>query len=336
MQKASFSIPKLKGKNILLLTHENADLDSLASAAMMHIYLKSKKIKSTLAVPSHINEQALHFAYENKISFMLQPNLAEYDAVMLFDLNDFHQLGLLSSQMRGLCNNRCQEIMVFDHHEPKKESISCASKSFKAFTSTSAVSTTHLLYSILGKDKSFNPKMAFFACVGMIEDTGRFLVGSADSFRAFSDCLSRSKKTYAEILSFAKHIIPEAERVAFLKAAQRAEIIDINDIIVVSSNLSFYQSSAATKLLEFGAQITLVCGSERGGVTTLAARAESAFKEKYNFNLMRDLMLPLQDKLGGNPGGHSGAAIWKGSADEKIVMEEALLLVKAFIIVKGV
>ncbi|MEK6959325.1 MAG: DHH family phosphoesterase, partial [archaeon] len=258
MQKSLSNLSKLKGKKVLLLCHENADLDSFCSAAMMQAYLKSKRIKSTLAIPSHINDQALHFAYANKVSFEMNPNLAGFEVVMLFDLNDFHQLGSLSTQFSNFCINKCQEIMVFDHHEPKKGSISCAAKSFKAFTSTSCVSTTHLLYSILGKDKSFTKDMAFFACIGMIEDTGRFLVGSADSFAAFADCLNRSKKSYAQVLAFTKHEIPEAERVAFLKAAQRAEIIDINDIIVVSSILSFYQSSAATKLLEFGAQITLV------------------------------------------------------------------------------
>jgi hypothetical protein len=66
-------------------------------------------------------------------------------------------------------------------------------------------------------------------------------------------------------------------------------------------------------------------------MTTLAARADSVFKEKAKFNLMRDLMVPLQGKLGGNPGGHSGAALWKGKADGKAVLQEALVILKKFI-----
>jgi len=46
-------------------------------------------------------------------------------------------------------------------------------------------------------------------------------------------------------------------------------------------------------------------------------------------------MLPLQERIGGNPGGHSGAAIWKGKADEKVVLASALAIVKAFLIAHG-
>jgi len=333
MQK--FNVSGLKGKNVLLLCHESADLDSFCSAAMMQEFLESKGIKSKIAVPSHINDQALHFAFKNKISFEMNPSIADFDFVLIFDLNDFNQLGHIKKQFTSLCAQSCFRAIIFDHHQPKKQSISCAVKALKAITNKDCVSTTHLLYNIFAKDpknsKNFSAKMAFYACIGMVEDTGRFLVGSADSFAAFADCLTRSKKTYEDVLAFAKHEIPEGERIAFLKAAQRAQITKIGDIIVISSELSFFQSHAATKLMEFGAHISLVAGAERGGVTTLAARADSVFKEKVHFNLMRDLMVPLQEKLGGNPGGHSGAAIWKGKADEKVVLAQALSILKKFI-----
>ena len=42
----------------------------------------------------------------------------------------------------------------------------------------------------------------FYACVGMIEDTGHFIVGDKELFSDFSFCLTHSNKSYNEILCF--------------------------------------------------------------------------------------------------------------------------------------
>jgi hypothetical protein len=43
---------------------------------------------------------------------------------------------------------------------------------------------------------------------------------------------------------------------------------------------------------------------------------------------MKDLMIPLHKKVGGDVGGHSGAAQWKGNASEKIVLSLCLKLIE--------
>ena len=213
------------------------------------------------------------------------------------------------------------DVIAFDHHEREKSSIA------NGFINPQAFSTTELLYNLL--KKSFNKKMSLFASVGMIEDTGRFLVGSSNFFRAFYECLKKSKVSYAKVFEYSKHIIPQGEKIAFLKAVQRARINKINGFIVMTSRLAFYQSAAATKLLEFGAHISIVVGREKDGATHLSARAETVFKEEKNFNLVRDLLIPLQQELGGEMGGHSGAAQWKGSASGGEVLSFAIkILVK--------
>jgi len=311
-----------KNKSVLLLCHDNADLDSFASAAMMQRYLQKHKIKSNIGVPCHINEQALHFALKEKISFAVHPNLEEYNLVLLFDLNGFEQVGHLKEKFVQLIKSNCLEVIVFDHHVPEKE---CICDAGSGVIDESAASTTELLYNFLDK---LDAKMFFWNCIGIIEDTGHFLVGDKKTFSSFAQSLKFSKRTYAEILSFARHKVPDDERIAFLKAAQRANIQKIGEVVLVTSELSFYQSAAATKLLDFGAHIVLVVGQEKEGLTTLSARAETEFKEKYKFNLVKDLLIPLQKQFGGELGGHSGAAQWKGKVPSNVLLQKSFEILK--------
>jgi len=311
-----------KQKNVLLLCHDNADLDSFASAAMMQRYLKKNKIKSSIGVPCHINEQALHFALEEKISFSVHPNLEEYDLVLLFDLNGFEQIGHLREKFTQLVKSKRLKAIVFDHHVPEKDSI-CDYGS--GVINENAASTTQIVYNFLD---TLDNKMFFWNCIGLVEDTGHFLVGDESTFSDFATSLKSSKKTYAQVLSFTKHKLPDDERMAFLKAAQRANIQKIGEVIVVTSELSFYQGAAATKLLDFGAHIALVAGQEKGELTTLSARAETEFKEKYKFNLVKDLLVPLHKKFGGELGGHSGAAQWKGKVQPSLILQTCISILK--------
>ncbi len=326
---------ELRGKNILLLAHENADLDSFCSASMLQDYLGSKNIKASIGVPSHINEQANAFALKQKITFTLNPNLKDFDVVMLFDFNDFEQLGKIRVSFVDAFEKKLFKVIAFDHHVIEKTAI-CKKG---CFIEEEAVSTTQVIYNLFKNNslqKEFSKKMFFYACIGIVEDTGHFLVSTNESFECFADCLKRSGNAYAEVLSFAKHNIPEGERIAFLKAAQRSNIVKISsktfsrEIIIVTSNLSFYQGAAATKLLDFGAQISLVVGKEKNGFTHLAVRVESALKEKTKFNSMKHLLPLISEKFGGECGGHSGAAQWKGKADETEVLEEAVKLVRNY------
>lgn len=273
-----------------------------------------------MAIPSHINEQTFEFALNEKVSFILNPNLNDYDLICLFDLNDYEQLGKLRKSFLTLQKKGGFKVITFDHHEKEKRSIGTG------FIDSSKLSTTQLLFDLIGND--FNKKMSAYACLGMIEDTGRFLVGNKYFFDAFSKCLNNSNKKYFELFEISKQKILESEKIAFLKAIQRAKLTKINHVEIMTSNLAFYQGEAATKFLEFGAHISIVIGKEKSGLTHLSARAETGFKEKYSFNLMKDLLIPLQKKIDGEVGGHSGAAQWKGNQKENFVLKEIFIILE--------
>jgi nanoRNase/pAp phosphatase (c-di-AMP/oligoRNAs hydrolase) len=327
MQMKGISKNKLislcKNKRVLLLTHEHADLDSFASARMMQIFLEKQKISSSIGIPSHINEAAKHLSESMKINYSLNPNLGAFDVVLLFDLNSFDQLGALKDSFSKLLLDKKIDVIVFDHHVSNK---TCIVHTGNCVIDETMFSTTQLIYNFL--DTFSNSDFFFLNCIGLVEDTGHFIVGSDSAFYDFSVCLKKSKKTYADVLSFTKHEFDNGERIALLKAAQRSIITQIKDFVLITSTVSFYQSFVATKLLNFGAHISLVSGIEKSGLCTLSARADSVFKEKNNFNLVNDLLLPLKEKLGGEVGGHSGAAQWKGKSTPQEVLKASTDILK--------
>ncbi len=319
---AKLDFKKLKKKKILLLCHENADLDSFCSATILQQILKKHKIKSTIGVPSHINEQAVIFATKEKINFLQKPNLKSFDQIFLLDFNDYDQLGSLREQFVFLQKNNSFSVISFDHHVVEKRSID-ASK----IGVSKKYSTTQLLLDFFKKD--FDKKMFFYACLGMLEDTGHFLVANKKLFDDFSFCLDNSNKEYYEVLELTKPLMDKGKRIAFLKAAQRAKIVDIGNFVAVFSKVSFFQGQVATKLLSFGADISLVFGQDlRTNNNILSCRADSYFKEKNNFNLVSDLLVELQKRIGGEIGGHSGAAMWKGEAIEEVVEKSCLEIIE--------
>lgn len=317
-----------KYSKILLLAHENADMDAICSAAIMQLYFKQNKIDSTVGVPSHLNEQVSTFISKQKISVIEKPSLDDYDCVILFDMNDYEQLGPLKNKFIAFQKKQKANLYVFDHHEIEKRSIVSGKN---AFINPKAISTTQLIYETIGKN-NFNKKMCFYVCLGILEDTGHFITGSVFAFKIFSDCLEKSGKKYSELLGVVKREINRDEKYALLKAAQRAQIHDVGEAIVTTSILSFYQGQAATKLLDFGSDISLVAGTDKHGVTSMSVRADSVFKSLKKFNSMTHLLKPLQKKVGGEIGGHSGAAQWKGNfSPEKIIEESIQILEKKFL-----
>jgi nanoRNase/pAp phosphatase (c-di-AMP/oligoRNAs hydrolase) len=317
----SFGLKHFKGKKVLLLCHDNADLDSFCSAALFQRVLAKNKIKSVIGVPYHLNEQSLNFSLKERVSFQRNPCLSDFEQIFLFDFNDFEQLGGIRKEFESLLKKKKFKVIAFDHHVVEKCSIDSSNLFVgKAFSTTQLILHRFFMF--------FDKKCFFYSALGMLEDTGHFLVGDARLFSDFALCLNKSGEEFVDVLAFTKHVVQRGERIAFLKAAQRAEILDVCGTIIVTSTLSFFQSQAATKLLDFGADVVLVSGEEKSGVAVLSCRAESVFKKEKKFNLVKDLLVSLQEKFGGEIGGHSGAAQWKGNADYLLVLQEAVSILR--------
>lgn len=95
-------------------------------------------------------------------------------------------------------------------------------------------------------------------------------------------------------------------RVALLKTAMRAKIERTNDYLIAVSYVSSYGGSAASMLLNIGADVAFVGTTKEDGTVRVSGRAKRDLIQK-GLNLGK-LMEEIGAKNHGSGGGHSGAA----------------------------
>jgi nanoRNase/pAp phosphatase (c-di-AMP/oligoRNAs hydrolase) len=289
--------------------------------------IQNKKIICVIGVPAHINEQTKTFAEKNKINYSINPEPSEFDKIVLVDCNNSQQLGRLEQKIISFKRNTemqnsktkdqnliknynsQKKLIAVDHHELTQNSLA------KGLIVEEAVSTTQVIYETF-KEK-LTPTEAYYCAVGIIEDTGRFIVGTKKAFECFSDCLNICNNSYTEIVSAHTQEMPISERIALLKSAQRLEFFATPKALVVFSEVSFYGSQSANALISLGADIAIVF-SQENGFASISGRVSTQFKQNKknnstSFSLVRNLFSQVQAELGGSAGGHSSAAQWKGN-----------------------
>lgn len=297
-------LKKFYGKRILFLCHSKADLDSFASASAIATAF-SKKFSATVGVPDSLTRQSKEIARKQKLSYILSPNLADYDAVVLVDFNSEEMLGSFAEEFYS-----CKKpLFALDHHKMSGKPLA---KNF--LNEAEKTSVSEIVYNFLKKSKiSLTPKTALLLCFGIATDSNYFSVGSSETFAIFSNCLSKSKKSYSEILGILKTENPISARIASIRALKRSQLFKTEDFLIAFSEVNSFEASAANSLISLGADVSFA-GSVDKGQIRISGRASSVLLEK-GFDLAKHVFLPLAQLLKGSAGGHKGAAAFEGSGN---------------------
>ena len=322
MNHVSF-FPSLSGK-ILLLTHAGADVDAVASAAALFLALK-KKHRVEIGIPEHLNLTAKAFASNMKISYKINPKLAGFDTVVLVDFNTWEMTGRLSPQLKSFKG----KIYALDHHTIIGRSIAPAANSV---IKENAVSTTEIIYELFNEEKiEITPDIASCIAAGIVTDSAHFLVADAKAFHIMADVLEKSGRTFSGIVGLFRVKMDFSKKVAKLKAAKRARIFKIGEKIVVTADIGAYEADAATTLTRIGADVAFAGDLEKGELR-ISGRATSGFVKETDFDLAKDVFLPLEKTVDGAGGGHAGAAAFNGKAKNlEDVLQKCVSLVEAFL-----
>ena len=118
-----------------------------------------------------------------------------------------------------------------------------------------------------------------------------------------------------------------SERIARLKACQRAKLMKIDDWIIALSHVSAFQASAARALISLGADLAVVAGQVDDAVR-ISLRCTNEFHEKTGIHLGRDIAKPLGDYLHGMGGGHSISAGVNGVGDVEAALKKCVRILR--------
>jgi phosphoesterase RecJ-like protein len=295
-------------KNAAIVCHRNADPDALASAlSVRNLILEScpsltqvvAVAESTNQISKKIVEKYPEIAISKEIS-------SRPDAFVLVDVNNVEHTGTFAGAIKASDG----PLIVIDHHVPQTRLGARVATSLINEDASSTAEIVSLLNESIGRKPSKSEATLLLA--GIIYDSRRFSRIGKDTFRAV-DSLVSAGGDYQEALSVLRRMTERSEKIARLKAAQRAKLIEIGGWVVTCSNVSSFAASACRAFIDLGSDVAIVTSRKKKDVR-ITARSNNAFYDATKVNLAK-LMEKIGVELGGHGGGHATAATVSGIGD---------------------
>jgi nanoRNase/pAp phosphatase (c-di-AMP/oligoRNAs hydrolase) len=216
-------------------------------------------------------------------------------------------------------------IIVIDHHAPHPDT---AEKATLSITSEDSPSTCEMVYQIF-KQAAIQPTLdeARALFLGIAFDTRHFVLANASTLKAIVELCDFGVNPQ-ETLGLLSLPMDNSERLARIKACQRAKLVKIEEWIIAFSHVSAFQASAARALVDLGAHAAAVAGARDDNVE-VSFRCTRDFVKETGIHLGKDLAKPLGELLqNGMGGGHAAAAGANGRGDTKTALKHCLALFK--------
>jgi nanoRNase/pAp phosphatase (c-di-AMP/oligoRNAs hydrolase) len=314
---------------LLLLCHENTDIDAMASALALYFSLP-KQFRCTIGVPEHANQSSQQLCQNLKTLFSIKPEPEKFDALIILDFNSPIRAAVLQDQLRHFK----KPVLVIDHHPKTQDSF----KTPFSVLEPDALSTASLILDELEKSGFLIPKKAWLAlAAGMVSDSVDLVLADSALLQKTALCLEKTGYTIQQIRQL--YAMPEdfSERIAKLKGLHRVRLYELNGFLVAVSHANFFESQIAMALLAAGADISFVAGLEKKSLACrMACRASQPVLNKNRLDLARDVCTKLSLSFGGQGNGHAGAAsFYAFHAEPEMVLQSSLELLLDFFRKKG-
>ncbi len=322
IEKITSLLEKLNPQLIVLLCHHNADPDSVCSAYAFSRLLEQLRPELKIEIgaaqgPSRLSQFMLKSL---PVTLVERPRVEAADIIVLLDTNTVQQLDEWSELVRA----SSAPLVVIDHHARHPETESLATISV---TDEEASSTCEIIYRLFKESKvKLTETEARALFLGIAFDTRHFILASSATLKAIADLVDAGVNA-KETLSLLSLPMEYSERIARLKASQRARLIRIDDWIITLSPIGAYQASAARALVALGAHVAVAAG-EKDDKLQVSLRACSEFHEKTGIHLGRDIAKPLGEFLHGMGGGHAVSAGANGIGEVKACLKHCVGLLR--------
>ena len=306
---------------VLLLCHHNSDPDAICSAYAMQFLIKKlmPNVLVEIGAGSGVSKLSKHIMKHIPITVNPNPSTEEVGALILLDTNTIQHLGTIAEKVK----ETSAPIIVVDHHAPHPETEHIARL---VITQEKAASTCEMVYNFykeVDTKPDLNVAKALF--LGIAFDTRHFLLANSSTFQTVAELGNLGVNTQ-EILPILSLPMNSSERVARIKACQRAKLLKIGDWVIALSRVSAFQASAARALVDLGAHLAVVAGQKDGGIE-ISMRSTREFNEVTNIHLGKDIARPLGESLLGMGGGHATAAGVNGIGNVETGLKLCLQLI---------
>ena len=286
-----------------VLTGKNGDMDTIGSAIAL-----SSINSSMMAGGLHLGRVAKKVV--NKLQAPFRKMSAQNPAwpvslggIVVVDAASPGQVGIVLPEGVPLC--------ILDHHATTDWQLNEGDINLQ----WNVRATTQIVSDYLHKfhPSALSTPVRKMLLAGLITDTGRFKHADLGAFQTSVDLLSDQAIDYAAFLQFVEtEITTPSERGSLIRGLSRCNSIEAGPWNLVHTNSGTLEGRLASLILGTGAEVSLV-SRFRDGETRLTARAPRSSTELGVH--LGDIMQKVAEQIGGEGGGHDGAAGWSGKSD---------------------
>ena len=312
IKKLAADIKKGQGQEALILLHHNADADVLGSSMALARGLAQLKIKAKIAAPAGISRQAK--AVLAKWPYPIDEKVEDWPSLIFI-------LDAVSPEQLGIEIPKEAKFILIDHHAAGELARNAA----LAILEPQAHSVAFLLRKIFAAAKiEITREIAFFLLISAAADTQYLRLINKEELAIVAELAALLGEELDMEDVYAALSVPEdiSERIAKLKAGQRADIFQVRGLLVVFSEIGSYEASAASNFVKSGADMAFVFNVQKEEIR-ISARERVHLKEKLN---LAELLLKAEPLIKGHAGGHATAASANGSNTKSMDAVKNILL----------
>ncbi len=311
-------LKKFTHSKVLILCHQNADIDAVASAFALKKLLEKINVREVeVGVAKSVSKHAKIFLDKLGIyNLKINPELKNYDLIILLDTSSKTQVEPLN--IKEVSN----KLVVIDHH-----TFSQRIDAKFSIIDEEASSTSELIYEIWRKSgMNIEKDVAILILAGVLADTAFLRYATPKSLEVVRE-LSR----FASVDDVKKIISEEmdlSEKMARLLGVKRAKIDRVGNLVVAFSLAKSHEASVAKALIDAGADVSFVFNT--CNKIKICARAR---KSAYNAGIdIGKLLVDLANFFGGEGGGHgtAGGATFNKNININTLEESIKMLIEKY------
>ncbi len=196
------------------------------------------------------------------------------------------------------------EFIIIDHHVSIASDAELAFNfQFEKFRATAEIIASLYYHAKI----SLTPQTIKGLLAGIIFDSRRFMYADRELFKCVNFLLQDKSDVYLETMKLFSSSRSYSEKLACIRAAQRMKRYQINNKILLFSNVGSFEAAAARSLIFLGGDVAIVIAN-RKQETRISFRTTPDFSKDTGISLGRDIIPLLIEQFGGTGGGHDNAA----------------------------
>ena len=295
-----------------VVTGKNGDMDTIGSAVAL-----SAAHPNMMACGLHLGRTAKRMVESLKAPFR---KLSEHQTVWPKNLGGIVVVDAAAEGQIGVTLPDDVPICILDHHS------TCDWKLGERdlLLQWDVRATTQIIdaYLLQYAPSSRTPVVRKMLLAGLLTDTARFRHADRGAFQTAVNLLRDDDIDYASFLETVEtDSTSPSERGSLLRGLERAKSTDSGPWNIVHTYSGTLEGRLASLLIGTGAEISLV-SRFRDGVTRMTARASR--RTTQDGIHLGQIMEKIAEQIGGEGGGHDGAAGWSGQTD-RIAAESSFI-----------